>query len=229
MANFLDLSGLTHFWGTIKSYVDKKIAALVNSAPETMDTLGELAAVLDENQDAVDVLNEAIGTRALTSDLTAHTDDTTVHVTSGERTNWNAAKSHADTAHAPSTAQANVIETVQVNGTALTPNSKAVNVTVPTKVSQLTNDSGFKTTDTNTTYTLTKSGSTITLTGSDGSKTSVTDAIGEEVSIVTYTLTKSGSTITLTGSDGSKTSVTDSDTNTTYSAITNAQIDAIFE
>ena len=42
-----------------------------------------------------------------------------------------------------SNAQVNVIETVKVNGTALTPSSKAVNVTVPTKVSQLTNDSKF--------------------------------------------------------------------------------------
>lgn len=47
---------------------------------------------------------------------------------------------------------------------------------IPTKTSQLTNDSGFKTVDTNTTYSLSKSGSTITLTGSDGSSTSVTDS-----------------------------------------------------
>lgn len=44
-----------------------------------------------------------------------------------------------------SDAQANVIESVKVNGTKLTPSSKAVDVTVPTKVSQLTNDSGFQT------------------------------------------------------------------------------------
>ena len=38
----------------------------------------------------------------------------------------------------------NTIETVKVNGTALTPDAnKAVNVEVPTKVSDLTNDSGF--------------------------------------------------------------------------------------
>lgn len=42
-------------------------------------------------------------------------------------------------------AQVNAITTVKVNGTALTPDaSKAVNVTTPTKVSQLTNDSGFQ-------------------------------------------------------------------------------------
>lgn len=40
-------------------------------------------------------------------------------------------------------AQVNVIESVKVNGTALTPSSKAVNVTVPTKTSDITNDSGF--------------------------------------------------------------------------------------
>jgi hypothetical protein len=68
--------------------------------------------------------------------------------------------------------------------------------------------------DTNTTYTLSKSGSEIILTGSDGSTTSVFDADSD--TNTTYTLSKSGSTITLTGSDGSTTSVADSDT--TYSA-----------
>lgn len=52
----------------------------------------------------------------------------------------------------------------------------ALKTEIPTKTSQLTNDSGFKTTDNNTTYTLSKSGSTITLTGSDGKTTSVTDS-----------------------------------------------------
>ena len=40
-------------------------------------------------------------------------------------------------------AQVNVIETVKVNGTPLTPTEKAVDVTVPTKVSQVSNDAGF--------------------------------------------------------------------------------------
>jgi hypothetical protein len=48
--------------------------------------------------------------------------------------------------------------------------------TIPTNTSQLKNDSGFKTTDNNTTYSLSKSGSTIILTGSDGSTSSVTDS-----------------------------------------------------
>lgn len=67
--------------------------------------------------------------------------------------------------------------------------------TIPTKTSQLTNDSGFKTTDSNTTYSLSKSGSTITLTGSDGSKTSVTD------SNTTYS-TMTGATSSAAGKTG---------------------------
>lgn len=40
-------------------------------------------------------------------------------------------------------AQVNVIESVKVNGTALTVSGKAVDVSVPTAVSELTNDSGY--------------------------------------------------------------------------------------
>ena len=65
------------------------------------------------------------------TDLISHIGDTVKHITSTERTNWNAAKTHADSAHAPSNAQANVIETIKVNGTTITPSSKAVNITVP--------------------------------------------------------------------------------------------------
>lgn len=43
--------------------IDIQIAKLVNSAPETLDTLGELAEALQENQEVVDVLNEAIATK----------------------------------------------------------------------------------------------------------------------------------------------------------------------
>lgn len=40
-------------------------------------------------------------------------------------------------------AEVNVIETVKVNGTAQTVSGKAVDITVPTKTSSLTNDSGY--------------------------------------------------------------------------------------
>lgn len=86
---------------------------------------------------------------------------------------------HSQSPHAPITAQENVIETVKVNGAAVTPNSKEVDITVPTKTSELINDAGFITSGgggSGVTYTLTKTGSTIYLNGSDGSETSVEDS-----------------------------------------------------
>lgn len=50
---------------------------------------------------------------------------------------------HSQSSHAPSNAQANVIETVKVNGTALTPSNKAVDISVPTNNNQLTNGAGY--------------------------------------------------------------------------------------
>ena len=51
-------------------------------------------------------------------------------------------------------AQVNTIESVKVNGTAVKVEAdKSVNVAVPTKVSELQNDAGYKTTDNDTTYT----------------------------------------------------------------------------
>ena len=46
-----------------KIYVDESIANLVNSAPETLDTLGELATALNENKEIVDALNESIANK----------------------------------------------------------------------------------------------------------------------------------------------------------------------
>ena len=46
-----------------KTYVDNLIAKLVDSAPETLDTLKELADAISEDQEVLDTLNEAIGTK----------------------------------------------------------------------------------------------------------------------------------------------------------------------
>ena len=66
--------------------------------------------------------------------------------------------------------------------------------------------------DDNTTYTISISGHTITLTPSSGTAQSVTVPDNN----TTYTISKSGSTVTLTGSDGSTSTFTDA--NTTYTA-----------
>ena len=47
-----------------KTYVDEKVADLVGSAPETLNTIEELAVALQENDEIVQVLNEAITAKA---------------------------------------------------------------------------------------------------------------------------------------------------------------------
>ena len=51
---------LLAFINEIKKYTDSEISALVNSAPETLDTLGELAAAFESNKDMVEILDAAI-------------------------------------------------------------------------------------------------------------------------------------------------------------------------
>lgn len=115
-----------------KSYTDTEIAALVGTAPETMDTLEELAQAIEDHQDVTDALNAAIGNKANASDLTAHTGNSGIHVTSTEKSHWNDAYTHSQATHAPSNAERNVIVGVQVNGKDLTPDgSRKVNVQVP--------------------------------------------------------------------------------------------------
>lgn len=55
-----------------KSYTDTKISDLINGAPETLDTLGEIAEAMADNKDVVETLDAAIGSKANASDLTAH-------------------------------------------------------------------------------------------------------------------------------------------------------------
>lgn len=56
---------------------------------------------------------------------------------------WNKIKANFYASSNPNGYQANVIETVKQNGSALAVTNKAVDVIVPTAVSDLTNDSGF--------------------------------------------------------------------------------------
>lgn len=46
-----------------KAYVDEAVAGLVDSAPETLNTLGELAIAFNEHQEVVDALDAAITTK----------------------------------------------------------------------------------------------------------------------------------------------------------------------
>lgn len=155
-----------------KSYTDTKVSALVNGAPETLDTLGELATAMEENDDAIAALETIAASKANASDLTSHTGNTTVHITSTERTDWNAAKTHADSAHAPSNAEVNqnAFSNVLVGSTTiaadtktdtltlagsnvtLTPDATNDKVTIGITKANVTNALGYTPPTTNTTY-----------------------------------------------------------------------------
>lgn len=113
---------------------------IVGAAPEQLNTLAELADALNDDQNFAATITNLIGqkytkpsTGIPASDLAVGVIPT-VPVQSVNGQTGAVSLALGDT---------NVIETIKVNNTALTPVSKAVNITVPTKVSDLTNDSNF--------------------------------------------------------------------------------------
>lgn len=72
-----------------KIYTDTKIADLINGAPTTLDTLGEIAQAMQENEDVVTALDIAIGSKAAQAELETHTEDSTIHVTAADKEKWN--------------------------------------------------------------------------------------------------------------------------------------------
>lgn len=55
------------------SYVDNKVAGLVDSAPSTLNTLNELAAALGDDPSFATTITNQIGAKANATDLTSHT------------------------------------------------------------------------------------------------------------------------------------------------------------
>lgn len=63
----------THSNYATQTYVDTRVASLVDSAPETLNTLDELAAALNDDPNFATSIATQIGTRASATDLTSHT------------------------------------------------------------------------------------------------------------------------------------------------------------
>lgn len=76
-------------YASANGYTDEKIAALVDGAPGALDTLKEIADALEQNEDVVDALNDAIGTKANKNEFESHAADTDIHVTAAEKSAWN--------------------------------------------------------------------------------------------------------------------------------------------
>lgn len=100
--------------------VDEMIADAIDAERALID------AELEKKVDKVE--GKGLSTNDLTNDLKA---------------NYDTAYTHSQAAHAPANAQANVIESIKVNGTAQTITGKAVDIAVPTDNAQLTNGAGY--------------------------------------------------------------------------------------
>ena len=99
-----------------ENYVDTKIADLVNAAPETLDTLGEVAQAIQENEDVITALNTVIGTKANKTDV--------------------------DTLRSKvSTTESNIdrLQSEKAN----TSDLEVTKSSIPTQISQLNNDAGY--------------------------------------------------------------------------------------
>lgn len=110
--------------------VDKNGNVSVND-----DSHNHIISNVDGLQNALDgKVNTVSGKGLSTNDLTATL-----------KANYDAAYTHSQSAHAPSNAERNVIIGIQKNGTDVSVNmtSRKVNIIVPTKTSELTNDSSF--------------------------------------------------------------------------------------
>lgn len=114
-----------------ESYVDTKVAGLVNSAPETLDTLNELAAALGNDANFSTTIATQLGNKVDKVDG------------KGLSTNDYTTDEKAKLLGINAGAQVNVLESVKVNGAVLTATDKTVDISVPTKTSDLTNDSGY--------------------------------------------------------------------------------------
>ena len=122
-------------------YTDSEIAKLINGSQTTLETIKQLSDAMQENEDIVDALENAMGSKASEVEFQAHAANETVHVTESEKEGWNAAAEHGRSGHAPANAERNTIAGIKRNGIGLVPDQdRNVDITVPAKISQLEND-----------------------------------------------------------------------------------------
>ena len=141
-------------YANANAYADQKIADLINGAPETLDTLKEVADAIESSKTVEEALNKAIGSKANQTELDSHTGNSTIHITASERTNWNTAYTHSISGHAPINAEANqnAFSNVKIGTNTISAKSKTDNLVLEGKNVTLTPD----TTNKKVTFELTK-------------------------------------------------------------------------
>ena len=95
-----------------ETYVNNAVSEIVNSAPETLNTLNELAQALGDDPNFATTIANQIGQKADTSVLNNYALKTEIPTVTNDLTNelkanYDAAYTHSQAAHAPSDAQKN--------------------------------------------------------------------------------------------------------------------------
>lgn len=152
----------------VKAYVDNNIPT-VNNATLTIQKNGTTVNTFTANASSDVTANITVPTK--TSDLT-NDDGFITGITLSDVTTALGYTPYDNTN--PSGYQANVIETIKVNGTAQIVTSKAVDITVPTNNNQLTNGAGYITNTALADYSKTVDTISAVIAGSTADKINVT-------------------------------------------------------
>lgn len=150
LKNYLDYDGLLYWKTKFQTWVSSKFA-LKTDIPSSLPANGGNADTVNGHTVAKDVPSNAKFTDTIYTHPANHpasmiTEDTTHRfITDAEQTNYEAAVTHSKATHAPTNAERNIVIGIQKNGADVSVNSttRKVNITVPTKTSELSNDSSF--------------------------------------------------------------------------------------
>lgn len=143
-SNWNDANSKKHSHGN-KSILDGITDALIKTWNESVTHISDKVKHITSDEralwntvsDKVDIVD---GKSLSTNDLTEML-----------KSNYDTAYNHSQSDHAPIDAEKNIIISVKKNGNAITPdNTRSINISIPTKTSDLNNDSGYVTE--NTTY-----------------------------------------------------------------------------
>lgn len=150
LKNYVDYDGLLYWKTKFQTWISSKFA-LKTEIPSTLPADGGNADTVNGHTVAKDVPSDAKFTDTVYTHPANHsasmiTEDTTHRfITDAEQMNYEAAVAHSKASHAPTTAERNVVIGIQKNGADVSVNAatRKVNITVPTKTSELSNDSSF--------------------------------------------------------------------------------------
>ena len=141
---YLDDNGLIYYHSKVKALLNNKVDKVSGKGLSTNDYTTTEKNKLSGIASGAEVNQNAFGKITVGNTTTnAIEKQDTFELAGGNNITVDLNTTSGKKITIATSAQANVIESIKVNGTAQTITSKAVDITVPTATSDLTNDSGF--------------------------------------------------------------------------------------